>query len=489
MKTNVFEEAAGGSVGGGSIAASPLRLGDMRKRNSLKRNLVKFYSGVQNRYKVHDVVPVIKEFYDMSDVVSRLKGVENSDEDTADTITFGIEDDNGNIMKVSVKKDQAKEFEFKLARDMADMKDSKVSGDKENMSLAELLFNLKDEFDIVDAEFPDIPKDVVYNADKATVASKADKMASNTDNDDMSAADTQDMGQGGDDMDMGGDMGAAAGGDAGADDLGGDGTEGGDADMGDEDGSGEDMGDGSDEGDMGQGGDMGAAAGGGMGGNSDLDMDDQSVEDFDEAPKPATPESMLQAVMDMLKSDAEAKKAQADAAAEEARARQAEYAYKASQATVAHQEEIAQMEADMDRQKGKEKEAKKLANLAKHRVQRASSSMMGESILGQVIREMDDMETQQSIQKEMQTLKLKYAPQSTDNPDTLAQKKMMLVKEMKVLQDKMKVVMQRDQWLATMNRQQQQQQPNQQQQPMQNGQPQQNGAPAAPNMATQQRGQ
>lgn len=422
-KTRVIKEtASGGSVGAGAIGASPSRLGDMRKRGSLKGYLLNFYKKTQNKLVLKPVhMPVIKEYYDLSDVVSRLKGVESFDVKQENTVTFGVEDDEGNVMKVSVKKDQAKDFEYRLARDLADTKENNMSGAKK-MSLAELLYTLKGEFDIVDAEFPKIPKDVIYNADKATKASDTMGMEENDDVDDP-----MDMNQGPD---------------AGQDDTGGLGGTGDDMNL-------DDTGETNPNDEDNDGLDDSAEEGGDEG--SEEEGDDASVEDFQEDDQPATPESLLQSVMDMLKKDAEARTAEAQAAAEESRARQAEYAYKSSQATVAHEEEYAQMEADMESQKQKEKQAKKLANLAKHRVRQTST--MTESVLDQVILEIDDFDTVQSLMKSKRDLQQKYRIMPTDTPDAAAYKKAMLVASMKELDDRMKQVRTRDAYTAAQNRQ------------------------------------
>src|SRR5216683_711822 len=134
-KRSLKETASGGSTGAGGIAVVPGRLGFMQSRNSLKDFLVKWHSKVKNKFYMHPVNTVvpIKEFYDLNDVVSRLKGIESSDYKSSNTVTYGVEDDQGNIMKVSVRKDQSKDFEYKLARDMADAKDHKLQGSKANI--------------------------------------------------------------------------------------------------------------------------------------------------------------------------------------------------------------------------------------------------------------------------------------------------------------------------------------------------------------------
>lgn len=426
----IKEDAAGGSVGAGAIAVAPTRMGGgMRKRQSLKQYLAGYYSNIKNKLQLTQVnMAPIKEYYDLGDVVSKLKGLERSNSKKQDNVIYGVEDDDGNVMKITVKKEQAKDFEYRLARDMADAKEDNLSG-KEKVSLAELLYDLKDEFDIVDVDFPKIPKDMIYNADKATKGPDTAQLPEDDNISDMEDANAH--------MDQLGDADA-------------------DADMNNPD-MGSDMGDLSGDTDQ-QGGDEDLGSDTGSDTNDEMEPDDESVEDFQEEPESATPESILQSVMDMLKADAAAKKAQADAAAEESRAKQAEYSYRLSQATVAHEEEIARMEMDMDSQKKKEKEAKKMADLAKYRVHKSSSTAVGESVnnsmLMQVIMEIDDFDTAQSVRKSMDALRKQYAPDPADTPDMVRYKRQMIQQGMRELTDRLSQIKLRDQFMASQKRKQ-----------------------------------
>lgn len=466
--TKINETASGGSTGGGAIAVVPQRLGDMRKRQSLKGFLSRFHKSVNQSFKMKPVTPyfsgikeayIINEAYDLSDVVSQLKGLENADVKHENTVTYGVEDDNGNIMKISVKKDQAKDFEYRLATDMSQAKDDSLSGKTAKTSLAELLYNLKDEFNIVDVEFPKIPKDVIYNADKATKApAGSQQMNGETDEvDDMNP----DQGMEGDEGMEGGDM------DGGGFDENGEPLQGGQGGEGME----------GEEGEMGD--DLEAPEG-----------DDESVEDYGEESEGSTPEGILNAVMSMLKSQADAEKAKADAAAEESRARQAEYAYKTAQSTVAHEEEFAQMEVEADRQKQKEKDAKRLADLAKAKVQKASSFRESTSILGQIIQEMslnelDDMDNEQSINRAKNDLRMKWKIIPGDDNDTIAYKRLQYQDGMQQLSVQLKAIQSRNQYNMQMKKKQMQLQAQQQNQNQnQNGNNQMQSGNASPGMNT-----
>jgi hypothetical protein len=183
MSEKIKETAAAGSTGGGSIAVSAGRLGGMRSRMSLKDFMVRFQSKVNNRYRFvpvnmdGSIAKVTESYahpYQTGDAVSRLKNAEIGATRGAvgmrpnDVITYGIEDDQGVMMKITVPMEQSEEFEQYIAQAMASVTEFKKTGVGEDKSLAELLYELKDQFTIVSAEFPTIPKDAVYNAEEIT---------------------------------------------------------------------------------------------------------------------------------------------------------------------------------------------------------------------------------------------------------------------------------------------------------------------------------
>lgn len=417
------ETAAGGGTGGGAIAAAPFRMGGTQTR-SIKDYMADFYTKVKNRGNFSLVK--LKEADDLSSIISKLKGMENNIRgDHDDTVTYGVEDDEGNIMKVTVKKDQAKDFEHRLGVELAEIEEYKMSGfSKEGLSMAELLYNLKQNFNIVDVEFPKIPEDVIYNADKASTGPDSNDLVGNDDIDaDANMEDGFD-GEGdlGGDATMGGELGAPNGGELG-----------GEGDLGGLDAAGGEEGD--ELGDL----------------DNELNMDDESVEDFEEdADGEVSAESLLKSLLGTMKADAEAKKAEAEAQAEMARAKQAEYSYKASQAAVAQQEELLQMETELEAQKEKEKESKKLADLAKYRVNKAKSiSTLPESfssILGQIIMELDEFDTESNIRKERANLGTQYRILPTDSKEATQYKRQMMQQAAQQLNARLRAVRIRDQY-------------------------------------------
>lgn len=398
---------------------------------------------------------IINEDINVNDTVSRMKGLEKKNEPRqGDTTTFGVEDDQGNIMKVTVKSDQAKDFERRLSLELGEIQTDKIYGyQKVEVSMAELLYNLKNEFEIIDVEFPTIPSDAIYNADKATYG----------EDDTASTAMSQDANMGGD-TGMGDEM---------------NGEMGMDTQLPPSDGS-----ELPPEGDEGLDGEMGDD----LEGMDEEGLDDDSVEDFTED-QPEGFESMFQGLLQMMTAQAEATKAQAEAEAEKARAMTAEYSAKAAGSVLAREEELARMGAELDKQKQKEKEAKKLSDLAKFRVQqgKTTSGPQFESVFKKVVEENkivneelegETLENEQMIRTALKNAKQQYAPKQGDSPETANYKQQTLAALQQEFDAKAKRLriarLYNQQIKKTNDNPQNQQQQNQQPNNQQNNQQQQN---------------
>lgn len=398
----------------GSIAGSPTRMGDVKRRDvktaegnwrettgkkepefrfNARQNLAKaqekikhqkklstklsgflssFAKNVKGKFKVTEMVEINEAAYETNDVLARLKNVDTTNKGGKDVVKYGIEDDAGNTMKITVKRDQAQEFEERIAQELSDIEVDRMPGMEESSdtSIAELLFKLKNEFDIIDVEFPQIPTDVVYNADKAS----------------MNVPDTSQQNKVNTNVANGGEMGM--------DDING-------MDFGDEmSADGEEI----DDGMMG---------------------DDESVQDFDGEETPDNSEgSLLTSIISMLKADAEAKTAQANAEAEKARAKQAEYSAAAASSEVARQEELMRMQAEIESTKQSEKEQRKIADLAKYRVKNASGKGMLESLARNfLLNESDEFDTPQSLSRAKTSLLTQYRVNAEDDQETKMYKK------------------------------------------------------------------
>jgi len=327
-KRSLKESAAAGAVSAGSVAVRT----DIKGRDDYptQKRDIGFLKYLQNRRKkianglnmkeIKTPFPVsLKENVSLDQIYSKLGGVQNQSRMHEDnTQTYGVEDDDGNLMKITIRGDQQDEFESALAQELAEVEEYKMtgrSGHGGNVSMAEVLYNLKQNFDIVNVEFPEIPKDKIYNADKVSEPDELDTLESqpNAPSDDESI-----------DGEEGFDDGQSAEGED---------EELNDVDFGDEESEEE--------------------------GEEDLGTDFGSEDDE---------ESMLKNIVNMLSSEAEARRAQYEAEAEKSRALQAKYSMKAAQEEMENQEELARMEQEMKQQKEKEKEAKKLSDLAKFKM-------------------------------------------------------------------------------------------------------------------------
>lgn len=85
-----------------------------------------------------------------TDVISKLDDAGKNNEMKKNTVAYGIEDSDGNITKVYVNKEQDEEFKKALG-DMLH--------DDEATDVAEILFNLRNSFDIMHVVWPKLPED------------------------------------------------------------------------------------------------------------------------------------------------------------------------------------------------------------------------------------------------------------------------------------------------------------------------------------------
>lgn len=441
MTKSLKETASAGAIGTGSIAVNTGGSGGAVSW----QELMKKYKGKKAGYKpVKPFSITINESFDLQDVLSRLNGIEGKSTDWAnsrDNVTYGVEDDEGNIMKVTVRKPQAKEFEVYLAQQLGDQKQASLSGDTvQSVSMAELLFNLKDKFDIIDVDFPKIPTDVVYNADKASTQAPTEQPAGGPINNDMVGDDQV----GGPDA-LGGAPGA--GGDAGGlGDLGGGeddlppvGNRGGEIDLNDVEAEDDMSAPGADllSGAGGKGAPGAGDDAGGLGGDDDLGLDNDAdgVTDFTE-PTESEDDSILNKLIGLMKAQAEAETAKANAEAEKARAEQAESSARAADATIKQEEEIARMELEDDRVKDQEKRSKQLADIAKFRAKQKGA--------GAGLNEADANETSQMIRRQMSLLPQQWAVSPDDTPQTANYKKSQRINAMRELQARLRMAIARE---------------------------------------------
>jgi len=181
LQSLMKEEATGGvtvagDIGGGAFAPGPLITRNGKKKRKLN-DAYRFDPTTIKSPKSNFNWRVIGEMmdqqggdslkgqseessFDPADVISKLKDAEKQVDNEDDTVPFGMEDEEGNVVKVYVRAEQADEFESALASMLAGEEDDEDDDDKANSAeIAEVLFKLKDNFDIVDVEWPQIEGD------------------------------------------------------------------------------------------------------------------------------------------------------------------------------------------------------------------------------------------------------------------------------------------------------------------------------------------
>lgn len=282
--------------------------------------------------------------FDPADVMSKLRDAEKQTDTDEDTVPFGMEDEDGNVIKVYVRADQADEFETALGSMLAGEDEEGDDDDEiDAMEIAEVLFKLKDKFDIVDVEWPEIEGDEEEEQQMAP------------------GAEGGMPGEGGEGMPgEGGEMGGP----------------GGEMDMDAEGGEGmEDL--------------------EGEGGEGEMDMDAEGGA-----------ESTLQQVIDMMKKDAEARAAEAEARAAEARAKEAEANATAAASKVSQEEQVLDAEAYEKDKKSEKDEVENLSKIARMKHDQATQQEAGlaaeedeEEIIRQRMLNRDRSESPISVQK------------------------------------------------------------------------------------------
>lgn len=187
----VFENAAVGSTGANAMASVPALMFN-KKRKMIRRSIPTQESnnhfvnysrtltkegtfnkgGILNLTKIREkgqsqlqyAMSLISEDitgatdFDVADVLSKLEAAEKKAKVEKDTVTFGLENEDGGIVRVYVRKDQADDFEQALSQLLAGS-DNNNDDENTSMEIAEVLFKLKDRYDIVDVDWGDIPED------------------------------------------------------------------------------------------------------------------------------------------------------------------------------------------------------------------------------------------------------------------------------------------------------------------------------------------
>jgi hypothetical protein len=89
--------------------------------------------------------------YSPSEVMAKVSSAHNKANHDDNVTRFGLEDSNGDLVVVYVANEQAKDFEYALSK--------QVKGTETQPEIAELLFKMHEQFNIVNVEWPKIKVD------------------------------------------------------------------------------------------------------------------------------------------------------------------------------------------------------------------------------------------------------------------------------------------------------------------------------------------
>lgn len=138
----VSEEDGGCStISSDSVARVPAKSGKIKRRAIKKVKVLKMLES-------HEF-----DSSHVSSILSKLSAA-SVNEPGVETKDFGFSDSDGNIIKVSVNATQADEFKATLSKLLADYTENDQS-----IEVAEILFNLRNKFDIVDVQWPKVVED------------------------------------------------------------------------------------------------------------------------------------------------------------------------------------------------------------------------------------------------------------------------------------------------------------------------------------------
>lgn len=162
----LIEDGAVGGTGAGAVASVQGSLfgGGMvtpkKKKTKIIRRKV---SNISEAYQFGRLAEALglgadDTNFNPADVISKLDAAEKKAAADQDTVSFGMKDEEGNIVEVFVRADQADDFEHALSAllGQADENGDDLNSQKE---IAEVLYELKSKFEIVNVKWGNIPTD------------------------------------------------------------------------------------------------------------------------------------------------------------------------------------------------------------------------------------------------------------------------------------------------------------------------------------------
>jgi len=164
LLNEILNEGAAGGVGvtsAGSIAGFRSFIGDKKrtKKTPMKRRHLYGFKVIGESQDGSQ--------FDPNEVISKLKNDTRSAKHE-ESIAFALEDETGNLVKVWVPKDQGEDFEQALQSALTPNENNPEDGD---MEIAEIIFKLKDDFDIIDVNWDEIEEDEEENVESGAEGS------------------------------------------------------------------------------------------------------------------------------------------------------------------------------------------------------------------------------------------------------------------------------------------------------------------------------
>jgi|694.fasta_scaffold00131_33 hypothetical protein len=139
------EDGEAGCVSAGNVAGTRGSLFGMITRDGSAAK-----KGKKRRLKTFFESVVKSDEFSAEDVLSKLNGAEKENKLKDNSIAYGIEDAEGNITKVYIDKEQDEAFKRALGEYL---------DDDQTLDVAEILFNLRNSFNILFVEWPKLPED------------------------------------------------------------------------------------------------------------------------------------------------------------------------------------------------------------------------------------------------------------------------------------------------------------------------------------------
>lgn len=165
IATQIAEDAAVGAVSAGDISVAPMPLFTSMVKRPLSASKPKTKAkGKGSKTSLQEMINSLTEddatsaspntptpSDDTTGIIAKLKALETKERtDYRNVTVFGLEDSDGGTVRVSVSNEQAAEFEKALQT---------IRSEEDDMEIPEVLFNLKDKFDILNVEWPEIEED------------------------------------------------------------------------------------------------------------------------------------------------------------------------------------------------------------------------------------------------------------------------------------------------------------------------------------------